>query len=387
MCCGARTSRIAEKSAACLEDIGEVTCAVRGDRVFVPEQTVLVVGNTLDLVLDRLDMSNRMAGNKVGRTADSESAASERLDAVDLTTDQAASPTRDGHMEHTTNATVPAVPSDQLQAGLAKPSRLPNWAKPTIRIWPGQGKPTDNNTSDPYGPPQTNRILDWLAGLLERTEDAVGYLRAQLGRMPIKADPVSMAGSEEGERLRCALDEQLKAGATQSDLIKTAITNRARLCTALGGLFALPGTVPGIGTAAQFVLGMAATWPEMDLIRYQAWCLQVELLHLHGMAYSEADADLLSEGFLNYEWINKGGEVFAQRLLVRLRQSATVATKFLDSFLVKIGASAALRESAGRILSKTLPLGIGVAIGATVNYLKLHLFARRQLHRMQVTAD
>ena len=83
----------------------------------------------------------------------------------------------------------------------------------------------------------------------------------------------------------------------------------------------------------------------------------------------------------------KGGEVFAQRLLVRLRQSATVATKFLDRFLVRIGASAALRESASRILSKTLPLGIGVAIGATVNYLKLHLFARRQLHRMQVTAD
>lgn len=371
----------------CLEDIGEVTCAVRGDRVFVPEQTVLIVGNTLDLVLDRLDMSNRMAGDKVGGTADSESAANESLDAVDLTTDQAARPLRDGHMEHTTNAVVPAVPSDQLQAGLAKPSRLPNWSKPTMRIGLGRDKPTDNNTSDPYGPPLTNRILDWLAGILERTEDAVGYLRANLGRMPVKADPVSMAGAEEGERLRRALDEQRKAGATQSDLIKTAITNRARLCTALGGLFALPGTVPGIGTAAQFVLGMAATWPEMDLIRYQVWCLQVELLHLHDMTYSKADADLLSEGFLNYEWINKGGEVFAQRLLVRLRQSATVATKFLDRFLVRIGASAALRESASRILSKTLPLGIGVAIGATVNYLKLHLFARRQLHRMQVTAD
>ncbi len=74
-------------------------------------------------------------------------------------------------------------------------------------------------------------------------------------------------------------------------------------------------------------------------------------------------------------------------MLVKLRQSVTAATKFLDSFLVKIGASAALQESAGKILTKTLPLGIGVAIGATVNYLKLHLFARRQLHRMPISAD
>ena len=332
-------------------------------------------------------MSNRMVGDKVGRTADSEAAASENLNAVDLTTDPAASPTRDGYMEHTTNTAVPAVPSDQLQAGLTKPSRLPNWFKPTTRIGLGRDKPATQNTSGKYGLPSTNRILDWLAGSLERTEDAVGYLRANLGRMPVKADPVSMAGAEEGERLRRALDEQLEADIARSHLAKATIAKRARLCATLGGLFALPGTVPGIGTAAQFVLGMAATWPEMDLIRYQVWCLQVELLHLYGMSYSETDADLLSEGFLNYEWINKGGEVFAQRLLVRLRQSATVATKFLDSFLVKIGASAALRESAGRILAKTLPLGIGVAIGATVNYLKLHLFARRQLHRMQVTVD
>ena len=387
MCCDAGTSKVAEKSTACREDTGEVMCAVGSDRVFVPGQTASVIGNTLNLVWNRLDMSNRMAGDKVGHTADSEAAASENLNAVDLTTDQATPPPRNGHIEHTANAAVPAVPSDQLQAGLAKPSRLPNWSKPILRIGLGRGKPTNNNTSDPYGPPPTNRILDWLAGLLERTEDAVGYLRAQLGRMPIKADPVSMAGAEEGERLRRALDEQLKAGATQSDLIKTAITNRARLCTALGGLFALPGTVPGIGTAAQFVLGMAATWPEMDLIRYQVWCLQVELLHLHGMAYSEADANLLSEGFLNYEWINKGGEAFTQRLLAGLRQSVTAATGSLDRFLVRIGASAALRESTSRILAKTLPLGIGVAIGATVNYLKLHLFARRQLHRMQITAD
>ena len=41
------------------------------------------------------------------------------------------------------------------------------------------------------------------------------------------------------------------------------------------------------------------------------------------MAYSEADAELLSEGFLNYEWINKGGEAFTQRLLAGLRQSVT----------------------------------------------------------------
>ena len=332
-------------------------------------------------------MSNRMAGDRVGRTADPETAASEHLNAVDLTTDQAAPPTRDGYMKHTTNAAVPAVPSDQLQAGLAKPSRLPNWSKPTIRIGLGQDKPATKNTSGKYGLPPPNRILDWLAGILERTEDAVGYLRANLGRMPVKADPVSMAGAEEGERLRRALDEQLEADTTRTHLVKATIAKRARLCTALGGLFALPGTVPGIGTAAQFVLGMAATWPEMDLIRYQVWCLQVELLYLHGMAYSEADADLLSEGFLNYEWINKGGEAFAQRLLARLRQSVTAATGSLDRFLVRIGASAALRDSAGRILAKTLPLGIGVAIGATVNYLKLHLFARRQLHRMQVTVD
>ncbi|MDE0670472.1 MAG: hypothetical protein F4Y08_10500 [Caldilineaceae bacterium SB0662_bin_9] len=205
--------------------------------------------------------------------------------------------------------------------------------------------------------------------------------------MPDKADPVAKAKSEEAEQLRRALDEQLEAGTSRSDLVKATIANRARLCAALGGLFALPGTIPGIGTAAQFVLGMAATWPEADLIRHQMWCLQVELLYLGGLDYTEADAELLREGSLNYEWINKGGEAFTRRLLARLYQSTAAATGFLDRFLLQIGASAALRESAGRILAKTLPLGIGVAVGATINYLKLHLFARRQHRRMQGTGN
>lgn len=332
-------------------------------------------------------MSNRMAGDKVGRTADSESAASENLNAVDLTTDQAAHPTRDGHMEHTTNAAVPAVPSDQLQAGLAKPSRLPNWSKPTLRLGRGQVKPIDEIASDTKGPPTASRILDWLTGLLERTEDAVDYLRANQGRMSGKADPIAKAKSEEADLLRCALDEQLVAGMTRPNLVKIVIAKRTQLCAAIGGLFALPGTVPGIGTAAQFLLGMAATLPELDLIRYQMWCLQVELLHLNGMAYSEADADLLKEGSLNYDWINKGGEALVPKLLTRLHQSGLVAISSLDGFLMKIGASAALRKSATQILAKALPLGIGVAVGATVNYLKLHLFARRQLNRMPVTVN
>lgn len=212
-------------------------------------------------------------------------------------------------------------------------------------------------------------------------------LRTNLERMPARDDPGDKTQSDAAEQLRRALDEQLEAHISQSDLIKATIAKRERFCAAIGGLFALPGTIPGIGTAAQLGLGMAATWPEADLIRYQMWCLQVELLHLYGMAYAEADADLLREGSLNYEWINKGGEAFAQRLLSGLRQSTVAATGLLDRILVRMGASTALRASAGQIVAKTLPLGIGVAIGATVNYLKLHMFARKQLRRMQVTGN
>ena len=332
-------------------------------------------------------MCNRAAEVENGRAPKSETAAIEAFNTLDHPNGHTETSPLTGQTEPASAAVAPAVPSDQLQAGLSKPSRLPHWSRPTFRIWRGQVKPTDENASDIHAPLPTSRLLDWLDGLLERTEDVVDYLRTNLGRMSGKADPVAMAESEAGAQLRRALDAQLETGTSQSNLAAATIAKRARFCAAIGGLFALPGTVPGIGTAAQFVLGMAATWPESDLIRYQMWCLQVELLHLHGMAYAEADTDLLQEGSLNYEWINKGGEAFVRKLLTRLHQSAAAATGVLDRFLVRVGASAALRESAGRILAKALPLGIGVAIGATVNYVKLHLFARRQLRLTEVTTD
>ena len=332
-------------------------------------------------------MCNRIPGDEIGHEAEAEATAADGLGALASTIGHTESLPHAKHTGRASAAVAPVVPSEQLQAGLSKQSKLPRWSKPTFRIWPDQTKATDENTSAPYSPSTANRILDWLAGLLERTEDTVDYLRTNLERMPVRDDPVDKTQSDAAEQLRRALDEQLKAHISQSDLINATIAKRERFCAAIGGLFALPGTIPGIGTAAQLGLGMAATWPESDLVRYQMWCLQVELLHLYGMAYAEADVDLLREGSLNYEWINKGGEAFAQRLLAGLRQSTAAATGLLDRFLVRAGASTALRTSAGRVLAKTLPLGIGVAIGATVNYLKLHMFARRQLRRMQATVD
>ena len=332
-------------------------------------------------------MGNTTAGNEFGHDPDSETTAPDGPDTLDSTIEHTGSLISIGHTEQAPATVTPAVPSKQLQAGLAKQSKLPSWSKPTLRFWSGPAKPAEEPTLDKADRTWWNRVLDWLAALLERTEDTVDYLRTNLGRMSTQANPRDRARSDAAEQFRHALDEQLEAGTSRSDLVKATIAKRARCCAAIGGLFALPGTVPGIGTAAQFVLGMAATWPESDLMRYQMWCLQVELLHLYGMAYTEMDADVLREGSLNYEWINKGGEAFVRSLLARLHRSTAAATGFLDRFLLQIGASTALRESAGRVLAKTLPLGIGVAIGATVNHLKLHLFARRQLHRMQVSAD
>ena len=351
------------------------------------EKAVHYAGDPSTRVSERMDMCNRTAEDEIGRAPKPETAAMEAFDAPDPPHGHTGNSHLTGQTGPASAAVAPAVPSDQLQAGLSKPSRRPGWSRPTFRIWRGQVKPTDENASDIHAPPPTSRFLDWLDGLLERTEDAVDYLRTNLGRMSGKADPVAMAGSETGAQLRHMLDAQLETGASRSELVTATIAKRARFCTAIGGLFGLPGTVPGIGTAAQFVVGMAATWPESDLIRHQMWCLQVELLHLYGMAYAEADTGLLQEGSLNYEWINKGGEAFVRKLLTRLYQSTATATGVLDRFLVRVGASAALRESAGRILAKALPLGIGVAVGATVNYVKLHLFARRQLRLMQVTTD
>lgn len=283
---------------------------------------------------------------------------------------------------------TPAIPSNSLQAGLAKQSGLSSRSKPNFQIWPGPLRSADETTSDAHGPTPANRILNKLAELLEKTEDTVSYLRVNLGRMPDnKADAVARAESEEGKRLRCALEEQLVADTSRADLVTAIIAKRARFCAAIGGLFAMPGTMPGVGTVAQFVLGMAATWPEMDLIRYQMWCLQIEVLHLYGMTYSEVDAELLGAGTLDYEWVNKGGEVLAQNLGSLLPQSPSTATKILNRFLVKIGVSAAWKEPARQILAKTLPLGIGVAVGATVNSFTLHRFARRQRRSMQITAD
>lgn len=366
---------------------GQVKCEAWGVRVLTSGNGTQIASGGIDLGMAGWDMCNRKAEDEIGQDAETAAPASDGLGNLASTMGHTESLPRAKHTGRAPAAVAPGVPSEQLQAGLSKQSKLPRWSKPTFRIWPDQAKAAVENDANPYSPSTVNRILDWLAGLLERTEDTVDYLRANLERMPARDDPVDKTRSDAAEQLRRALDEQLEAHVSQSVLIKATIARRERFCAAIGGMFALPGTIPGIGTAAQLGLGMAATWPESDLIRYQMWCLQVELLHLYGMTYAEADADLLREGSLNYEWINKGGEAFAQRLLAGLHQSTAAATGLLDRFLVRVGASTALRESAGRILAKTLPLGIGVAIGATVNYLKLHMFARRQLRRMQVTVD
>ena len=332
-------------------------------------------------------MSNRINEDKIGYVADSASSASKDLNTADLTIGRTGHVACTEHTEHLPATVVPAIPSEQLQVGLAKQTKLPSWAKTTIWIGSNQSKPANENALDTNNPSTVSRIQDWLTGLLEGTENVVDYLRNNLERMPDKADPIVMAQSETAEQLRHALDEQLAEGKAPSDLAQAAITQRARICAAIGGLFALPGTIPGIGTAAQFVFGMAATFPETDLVRYQMWCLQVELLHLYGMVYSEADADLMRNDSLNYEWLNKGGEIFSQKLLAIVAKSTADTTSLMRRFLVKIGASSALQLSTQRVLAKALPLGIGLAVGTTVNYLKLNMFARRQLRWMQVGVD
>ena len=331
-------------------------------------------------------MCTQVAGHMTGLDGKSEHTGSDGLDALDPAAGCNGPLANPEPTQPSSSATSSAIPSDQLQASLSKRSGLAGWRQQALRIGSNPATPADDKASDPHGPATANRVVDWLGGLLEQTEDTVNYLRDNLGRIPVQANPEVIARTDAAERLRRPLDAQLAAGASQADLVKATIAKRARFCTAIGGLFALPGTVPGIGTMAQFVLGMAATWPETDLVRYQLWCLQVELLHLHGMVYTKADADRLAEAFQQYDWLNKGGEAVTQRLLAGLRQSTATASGLVDRVLIRTGASAALRETAGRVLAKALPLGIGVAIGAMTNYLKLHMFAGRQTRWMRESA-
>ena len=280
-------------------------------------------------------------------------------------------------------AVAPTIPSDQLMASLAKQPNLPSSSEPSIEDIPEPGKSFDTHSSGKGVQVSAKQVRSWLERGLELPTDAFAYLRIHTGHMSDNADPIAMASSDEAEKLRNMLYEQLATGTKRSDLIKATIANRAQFCAAIGGLFALPGTIPGIGTVAQLALGMAGTWPEAYLIRYQMWCLQVEQLYLLDWPYSEADAEILKKASLSFDMTNKSKEVVTRTLVAKLPKESGIKA-ILQRILVKVGAASAFQVSAQKILAKALPLGIGVGVGSTMNYVKLRMFAREQRYYDQL---
>lgn len=156
-----------------------------------------------------------------------------------------------------------------------------------------------------------------------------------------------------------------------------------RLCywACFGGIFALPGIIPRIGTVAQFVSGFATTFPETDLARHQMWCLYVELSHVHGCPLGTRDLAFHRDQWHSFQSVNQGEEAFKQTAIRQMRR--WISKPHIRENLQEVLLCLVLPETTISVMSKSVKRGapyvLGLAIGVATNVRRVHRFLQSTL--------
>ncbi len=217
--------------------------------------------------------------------------------------------------------------------------------------------------------------------ILQITTDQIEELRREAVRLPGNASDARLQSPDRIALLQEAVDRQRVQHEDPEQLVRSLIHKRIGYSACFGGIFALPGMVPGIGTVAQFVFGFATTFPETDLVRNQMWCLYVELSHVYGRSLRVTDLEFLREEWKVLRNTNRGEEAFKHAATRQMGRwlSHTRLQGNLQQMLLRLGLPETTVKAMGRSVARGAPFALGMMMGATVNAYRVHRFAQSVL--------
>jgi len=173
---------------------------------------------------------------------------------------------------------------------------------------------------------------------------------------------------------------------TNAQVAGRRIRYRTRRTTMAGAAAALPGTFPGIGTIAQIGVSGGTFTTEI-------WFLLREMAHLHYEVAAAFDQDLHHEDLLQdlyLAWgLYTGAVLPAREAAKRVGINVTVSQfrsrvpgVWFSILNKRLGATVLTKfgtKRGGIALGRLIPLGVGVGINATVNYLTVSRFGKSSL--------
>ena len=172
-------------------------------------------------------------------------------------------------------------------------------------------------------------------------------------------------------------------GASDRQLSQLAIRGVRRRMTGAGAVAALPGAVPGWGTAAQIAVnGPVITGETWFLMRSLA-AMQLTVAGLHGLDVTHPDRrdELIIVLGLETGAIvpaKEAGKRIGTKVAIK-QFNARVSGALLRKINQKLGITVLTKwgtKRGGIALGRLIPFGVGMAVGGGVNYLTARGFGR-----------
>jgi hypothetical protein len=174
-------------------------------------------------------------------------------------------------------------------------------------------------------------------------------------------------------------------GATPEEVARILVYQRSRLAAIAGGVSALPGAIPGVGTATE----IGASLADVALLVYTqvGLIMAVAAAYDHDLsAYDDRAADVrivlaLDTGVARF---GKRGAELADGTRLDPRDSALSVdvNRSVGELVVRRTA----RSRARMVLGREIPFGIGVAIGVGANFRIMRHTGRTALRYYDFTA-
>lgn len=173
--------------------------------------------------------------------------------------------------------------------------------------------------------------------------------------------------------------------ATPNEVARILVYQRSRLAAIAGGVSALPGAIPGLGTATE----IGASLADVALLVYTqvGLIMAVAAAYDHDLsAFDERSADVrvvlaLDTGVARFG--KRGAELAdGTRLDPRHETLSEDVTRSVGELVIRRTA----RSRARMLLGREIPFGVGVAIGAGANFRIMRHTGRTALRYYDFTA-
>lgn len=177
-----------------------------------------------------------------------------------------------------------------------------------------------------------------------------------------------------------------------ADQIVQVFSSRAKkLATAQGIIAALPGAIPGLGTAAQVAVMAGTATPETILLFRKMAYLQLMIAHINGhpIKHDTEEGKLHDERveeFVTILGIMSGAVIPAKEAMKKytskfatVQISKNLSAKTLREINKRIGFTLLTKfgvKRGGIALGRLIPFGVGAGVGGAMNYASISQFSK-----------